>query len=1000
MQDCAISDAVQEKGSAHAVVHQLLDMVAENFNRPGPLRKYLSGDQGWLNFTIGIRTENGSVESAIGFKDGVVEVSRAIPSEGVDVVMIMASESALIKFFTTATTTEQVYMLLTNEMRSEGKQTYLLIFTFFLSVLFHPQQIKGLDEERELSRKSALDECPLPSPGLSRELAERRAYRMKAESIDPGVRFLPEPYLSQYSLDDFPRLKKFLDFHFETKPQICIELPKLLTDWHKKNGFDTKPDGTPWIPELRRGHAFRYIMENRQPIIRKGDLVAGTNSSKPIGVLPHVDANGLYIWPELFTVPYRLLEPCDITEEDAWTLHHEIFPYWLDKNFKEILRSRHNNPLALQIDERFSVYFDFKSAAFSHTIPDFPRVLRLGTSGIIEEIRSAMKGDPEDPGRTAAREAMILCLEGVTTYSRNLSKQATAEAAAETDPKRKKELENLAAICAHVVEYPARSLDEAVNAISIIQAGIHMENTDAALSLGRLDQWLQPYFEADMAKLATQADRDKYIRHAIELVGCLFFRCMDLECMKPNYATVYFGGSPEEQSITIGGVTRDGEDAVNDMTYIFLKVAEMLSITDPNMNARYNHEKNSDTYLKRLCEVNIINVGMPAIHNDVAMMKSLSQFNYDEHDLRDWGTVGCVEPDIVGKHTGHTNFQLMSLVGALEMALNNGTHPRMRWKLGPETGSVENGDFTCFEQFYEAFLTQFKFLIDQSIQLNNWYGEVHQYVRPTPFLSALIDGCIAKGLDTTKGGAKYNSSGAALIGLADLIDSLLVIKKLVFEEKKVSFADLKRAVDTDFRNDPVLHAMVTKEVPFFGSGSAEAVSLANRFTKFTHDYYAAMPHYRGGEYRVGYWSMAQHVAFGTLTGALPSGRRSGKPFTPGLTPEPNASRNLLDNMCDVARLDPYNITNNIAFNVKIAPSAHDTREKTVQDMCSYIKSYFALGGMQIQMNVVTSETLRDAMAYPESYRNLVVRISGYSAYFTELPRDLQHEVISRAEYGL
>ena len=999
MQDVAVVNAARNKeGFVDSLIYPLLDTVAESFNREGPLRKYLSSDQGWLNFTMGIRTEDGAIASSISFKDGVIKVEHRIPKE-VDVTMIMVSAAALDKFLT-ATTTEQVYMLLTNEMRSEGKQTYLPLFMFFISVLLHPQQIKGMEEEKAASQKSAQDLYPEHRPELSKALNERKAYRMKAESIDPGVLFLKDPYLPQYSLEDFPRLKKFLDIHLYAKPQVCIELPKLLTDWHKKNGFDAKPDGTPWVPELRRGHVFKYIMENRKPIIRKDDLVAGSATSKEIAPLIYVDATGLYLWSELFTLPYRLLEPVDITEEDLWALHHEIFPYWVDKNFRERLRSKHGDPLSLQIDERFAVYFHFKVAVFSHTIPDFPRLLKLGTSGIIKEIRDAMEADPGDHDRTVAREAMILALEGMTTYSQNLAKQAAAEADVEGNPKRKAELEHIAQICAQIVEYPARTLDEAVNAIFITMVGINNENSAAGLSFGRLDQWLQPYFEADMAKLTTRQEQEDYIRHAIELVGCFFLRCTDHVSSKNHIATIYFAGSPDDQAVTLGGVTRDGRDAVNDMTYIFLKVTEMLSIYDPNINARYYPGKNSDTYLKRLCEVNLITAATPSLHNDVVMMEALKQYNYEEQDLRDWAAIGCVEPVIPGKHTGHTNFSLMSLVAPLEMAMNNGTHPLMRWKLGPDTGSIEKGDFTSFEQFYEAFLTQFKFLIDQSIQLNNMFAQQHQYVRPTPFLSAMIEGCIKKGLDTTKGGAKYNSSGTAIIGLADVTDSLMVIKKLVFDEKKVSFADLKRAVDTDFRNDPVLHAMVTREVPFFGSGSDEAVAMANRLTKFIHDYYDAIPHYRGGKYTVGFWSMSQHVAFGTLTGALPSGRRAGKPFTPGLTPEPNASRSLLGNIRDVARLDPHNITNNMAFNVKIVPSSHDAREKTVQDMFFHAKTYFTLGGMQMQMNVVTSDTLRDAMAYPENYRNLLVRISGYNAYFVTLPRDLQLELIERAEYGI
>jgi formate C-acetyltransferase len=861
-------------------------------------------------------------------------------------------------------------------------------------------QIRGLEKEKESTRKTAASECLVHRPELSEELTARKKYRMKAESRDPGVKYLDDPYLARFNLDDFPRLTTFLNAHFDTKASVCIEMPKLMTEWHKKNGFDTKPDGTPWVPELRRAYVFKHIMENRKPLIHEGDLIAGTTTSKDVGALPYVDASGTYLWPELFTVPHRLLFPYDISPEDAWTLHHEIFPYWIGKNFRERVRSRYHDPLAQRIDERFAVYFTFKSSAFSHIIPDFPSMLAKGTSGIISELRQAIQKDSRSHGRNDAREAMIISLEGLAVYSKNLARQANKEAAIEPDPVRKTELERLASICERVVEHPAQTLDEAVNAVWITMVGAHIENTNAGLSLGRLDQWFQPYFEADMEKLTTRQEREEYIKRAIELIGCFFFRCKDhLPCM-PYIATIYFGGSSSDQAITLGGIRPDGEDAVNDMTYIFLKVTEMLSIRDPNMNARYHPEKNSDTYLKRLCEVNLITAATPSMHNDAVIMESLKQFSYEEHDLRDWAAVGCVEPTIAGKHTGHTNFQLINMVAALEMALNNGKHPLMRWKLGPDTGVVENGDFKSFEQFYDAFLTQFKFLIDESIKLNNWYAEEHQYVRPTPFLSAVINGCAEKGLDITKGGAKYNSSGTAIIGLADVTDSMMVIKKLVFDDKKVSFVDLKHAVDTNFADDPALHAMVTSKVPFFGSSSDEAVAMANRITKFSHDYYTAIPHYRGGKYTVGFWTMSQHVAFGTLTGALPSGRRAGKPFTPGLTPEPNASRSLLDNMRDVARLDPHHITNNMAFNVKVVPSPEDSREKAVQDIFSYVKTYFALGGMQMQMNVVTSATLRDAMAHPESYRNLIVRISGYNAYFVTLHRDLQLELINRAEYGI
>jgi len=313
-------------------------------------------------------------------------------------------------------------------------------------------------------------------------------------------------------------------------------------------------------------------------------------------------------------------------------------------------------------------------------------------------------------------------------------------------------------------------------------------------------------------------------------------------------------------------------------------------------------------------------------------------------------------------------FEMLNMVAALEMALNNGRHPLMNWKLGPDTGSAAAGDFETFDRFFEAFAEQLGFLIDCSVAYNNMLGRAHQVIRPTPMLSSVIDDCIANAKDVTHGGARYNSSGAACIGLADVTDSLLVIKKLVFAEKAIGFAELKAAVDADFENHPAVYAMVKNKVPLFGSGSDEAVAMAN------------------------------HVIFGTLSGALPSGRQAGQSFTPGLTPEPHASNSLLDNIRDVARLDPVHMNNNIAFNVKVVPGGEDSRQNIIDRMYAYVKSYFDLGGMQ--MNVVTSDTLKDAMAHPENYRNLLVRISGYNAYFVTLKRNLQMELIERVEYGL
>lgn len=979
------------------LVRSLLGVMATLYSRLPALRDELRTTDGWTNLAVGIRTRSGSVQVGIRFRDGRAQAMGRIPDEA-DVVLVFKSDTEVRKFLT-ATPTEQVLMTLRNDFYVDGNVSSLNRFVYLISRLLFRQQVRKLGEDRAHEDADRRAQAGATDPDLARQMRRRADYRITASAVDPGVKHLVDPYLHEFSLKDFPRLAAFLERHLEHDAEVCPELPRLMTEWHREHGFECDAEGRPWHPVLRKALSYKYIMENRRPIIRANDLIAGTTTTKETGVVVYPEGHGTMIWGELFTVPHRPLNPYKVSAETRDLLHRDVFPYWERRNFKEWVRDRYGSPLGQRIDDRFAVYFDWKTATISHTIPDFPKMLRLGTAGIIAEIEAAMAADPDEE-RTITRRAFILTLEGLTTYSRNLAGQAAREAAAEADPVRAAELRRLAEICTQVVAGPARTLDEAVNSVWITWVGLHMESTNAGLSMGRLDQWLQPYFEADMAKLSSPAERLAYTRRAIELVGDLMLRCTDHLPLTPDVANYYFGGSSSDQAITLGGVTPEGRDAVNDMTYIFLKATEILSLRDPNVNARFNLRENSDAYLRRLCEVNLITAATPSLHNDEVVWAALSRYGYEPRDVRDWSATGCVEPTLSGKHMGHTNFQMLSLVAALEMALNDGWHPLMDWKVGPATGSIEAADFHTFDEFFAAYREQLAFLVDQSIQYNEMLGQAHQQLRPTPLLSSLIDGTIASGRDVTCGGAKYNSSGAACIGLADVIDSMLVIEKLVFEQKAVSFAELKRAVDTNFAENPELLALVTHKVPLFGSGNADAVAMGNRITAMVQSLYDRYTNYRGGRYAAGFWSMSTHVSYGTLAGALPSGRLAGKPFTPGLTPAPAASANLLDNIRDVARLDPANMPNNIAFNVKVVPAADESREQTVDTMAAYVKSYFTLGGMQMQLNAVTSDTLRDAMVHPENYRNLLVRISGYNAYFVTLNKQMQLELIARAEYGL
>ena len=990
------------KGSAvNVIANAVLKFMAFEFSNVESKRKYLRTKDGWMNFSIGLRTEDGSVEQSIWFNDGKASVRSNVC--GVDTLLTLQN-LGVVGQLATLPPNEVLNLMLKNKMSSSGNMAYLEFFNLLLSVMMKDKQIsqmKAQKVERDEYGKTMATPEEVKKPRPEKEY-------IKTDEVDPGVKCITDdPYLSTYSLKDFPRLKPYLDAHLSGQADVCIERAQLLTDWFRANGFEKKMDGTPWVPEVRQGYAFKYLMENKKPIIRKNSLIAGTTTTKEIGVPVYPDAIGLIFWGELLTVQDRVLQPYGaLTEEEITALNSDIFPYYVHRNMREYVRDKYHEPICQQLDERWAAIFMWKNVALSHTILDYPKLLKLGLSGIIDEVRAEIAKTEKAKKLTADEKktkidylnAMIMCYEGVISYARHLSEQAAREAAAEKDPVRKAELEHLAEVVAHSPEFPARTMDEAVNAIWIHWVAVHQESTNAGMSLGRMDQWLQPFFEADMAKLKTKEERDAYVKHVIDLLGCFYLNCQDHLPLVPDIGNYLFGGSSSDQAITLGGITPDGEDAVNDMTYVLLKVTEILGIRDPNVNARYNNKKNSATYLRRLCEVNVNTTSTPSIHNDEVVMESLIDHNYEKKDMYDWSATGCVEPTISGKHLGHTNCMMFSMVAALEMAMYNGYHPLMRWQLGPKTG--EPGDFKCFDDFFNAFTTQLAYEADLACEYNNYLGEAHAVLRPTPLMSAMIDGCIEKGLDCTKGGSKYNSSGTACIGLADVVDSLMAIKTLVFDRKEYSMREIIEASRSNFEGHDILRNKILTETPRFGSGDEAAVEMANRVTKFTKEHFWKHINYRGGHYTTGFWSMSNHVAFGTLAGALPSGRLAYLPFTPGLTPEANASKSLLDNIRDVSKLDPHNMNNNIAFNVKVNPSPNDTHEQTVDHLYSYAKAYADLGGMQMQFNVVSSDTMRAAMADPESYKDLMVRISGYNAYFTTLNKELQLELIRRADYGM
>ncbi|MFH2098408.1 MAG: pyruvate formate lyase family protein, partial [Pseudomonadota bacterium] len=758
---------------------------------PKMRREIMNPSTGFVfNARYQFSTRDGKVHAHVLFANGRAR-SGAGRIENPDVTIFYRDAPTLARLWSQGPE-EALANLLTNDMSYTGNMAYLTKFSYMTTLL---------------APKKNSQAAPPPAAEPPDVDAGGKRKKHQYEALDrptDNVRFLPDPYISRYSIADFPRLARLRNRRFAAKPAICIERARLVTEFHREHGFETDRDGSPFNPDLRQAMALSHVLRNKKPVILADRLLAGSTTSHEVGVPVYPELIGTVIWPELRTIGHRELNPNDLSPEDADVLNFEVFPFWMNRNIREYCRTQHGNPLSQQLEERFVLYFMMKNNAISHTIPDFQKVVAQGLSPSLEKARQK-ETRARLPEKRDFYRAVGITLEGVLAYAGNLAAEASRQAAAlspvrQDQAQRRAELLDMAAICEKVPAGPAKTVHEAVMAIWIVFVCLHQENANSALSIGRLDQILQPCFAHDFSAAKTGQEREAVIHRTLTLCASLFLQFNDHDPLVPDVGNRLFGGSSSDDTVTVGGVTPDGENAVCDMTFILLKAAEMLGFQDPNMNARFHPEKNSRAYLRRLCEVNVNMGASPIIHNDRAMIASLKNQGIAEKDARDWGATGCVEPTICGRHYGHTNCMLLNMVAPLEMALNNGTHPVMGEAIGPATGDVA-ADFPAFADFLAAYKAQLAFLADQSVQINNFLGEAHQYIHPTPLLSSLYEGPLDKGLDLIRGGARYNSSGAALVSITDVVDSLMVIKKLVYEKKEVGFPELMDALANDFAGE-------------------------------------------------------------------------------------------------------------------------------------------------------------------------------------------------------
>jgi formate C-acetyltransferase len=798
---------------------------------------------------------------------------------------------------------------------------------------------------------------------------------------------LPDIRLQEYTLSTLDYLKELREQLLSTPVEICIERARYITRFMKTTPMDMKQE-----PLLYRAKAVSSYLSNKRPVFPDTNLLAGTTGSKLKTAPVYPEFIGITIWSELDTISKRQKNPQLLSAGDARELNLEIYPYWIDRDVLAATKKRHGNEdTAIRLLEKMIFYISGKAGCISHTVPMFEKVLREGMLSMIREAQQKA----ESAGGEARKfyEAVCVFLQGVLDYARNVSDEAARLAAGETDTNKKRRLLAQAEVCKNVPAQPAASFREAVNCIWLCLIGIHAENINMAISPGRLDQVLYPYYKKDVESGRLS------IKEAMELIGCLWIKLGDNVDLVPQVSEELFGGAGTAPAVTVGGVDAQGEDAVNDLTYIMLRVTELLKLREPNMNARYHYEKNTKEYRNRVCEVIANTKAVPAFHNDVENIKTLQNQGVSPEHARDYAIIGCVELAVSGRSYDASSSIILNLSAPLELSLYGGR----RYITGSEQFNTLTGDPTLcksFDEFRTIFQTQAKWLIDQAIGLNEKMAKIHQEMLPTPLLSALFEGPLDKGKDLIFGGAVYNASGATHVGFADTVDSLNAIKTVVYDQKYCTFAELLEAIRSNFEkssDQELLRQVLVNKALKYGTAAETERGESRTMIRFLYDTYQGYTNYRGGTYRPAYWTMTNHAGQGKITYALPNGRKANLPFASGITPVSGVTKNLTECLNSVASLGSLYIPGGEALNIKFTAI---NNEQDIQRFGDYIEAYFIKGGQQVQFNIMSSAMLKDAKAHPENYSDLLVRVSGYSAYFNDLNDAMKDELITRSEYDI
>jgi formate C-acetyltransferase len=629
-----------------------------------------------------------------------------------------------------------------------------------------------------------------------------------------------------------------------------------------------------------------------------------------------------------------------------------------------------------------------------HTVLD-DKIYRKGMLDFIAEIDEHLsrllfhRDDPQCVEKANELQAMRICALAIIRFAERHAEKARQLAACEPDPARRVELETIARVCSRVPAQRPESFWEALQAYWFIHLGVTSElNTWDAFNPGRLDQHLLPFYRRGLEEGSLSRAR------AEELLQCFWIKFNNQPAPPKVGVTAQESGTYTDFAlINTGGVTAQGKDAVNELTYLILDVIEEMRLLQPSSCLQIS-QVNPDEFIQRAARIIRTGFGQPSLFNCDMVAQELVRQGKSLEDARNGGASGCVEAGAFGKEayilTGYFN-----LVKILEITLHNGMDPRSGQRLGLETGPVEA--FTSFDELFSAFDRQLEYFVDIKVHGNDVIERLYAQYLPAPFLSLLVDDCIQRGLDYHAGGARYNTSYIQGVGIGSLTDALSAIQELVFNRGEISLPALVEAMDQDYAGQETLRQKLLNRTPKYGNDDDRADKIMQRIFEAYYQAVEGRKNQRGGEYHIDLLPTTVHVYFGSVIGATPDGRKAGQPLSEGISPVQGADRRGPTAVIQSAAKMDHQRTGGTLLNQKFSPSLFKN-ENDLAKLVRLVRSYFQLGGHHIQFNVVDAKTLRAAQANPEAYRSLIVRVAGYSDYFCDLTPALQDEIIARTEH--